>query len=56
MAIQRAREAKLKEEEQAYWKDFNEHQQRMLVFKDDLIGVQYQLQYTTEQLMRLKKN
>lgn len=55
MAVQRAKEAKLKKEEQVYWRDFNEHQQKMLVFKDDLIGVQYQLQYTTEQLMRLKK-
>ncbi len=55
MSVQRARETKLKGEEQTYWKDFNEHQQRMLVFKDDLIGVQYQLQYTTEQLVRLKK-
>ncbi len=55
MAVQRDREVKLKVEEQAYWKDFNEHQQRMLIFKDDLISVQYQLQYTTEQLLRLKK-
>ena len=55
MAVQKEREARLKTEEQAYWKDFNEHQQRLLVFKDDLMSVQYQLQYTTEQLMRLKK-
>ena len=55
MALQKEREKRLKVEEQAYWKDFNEHQHRMLVFKDDQISVQYQLQYTTEQLMRLKK-
>ena len=55
LAAQKEREARLKQEEQIYWKDFNEHQQRLLVFKDDLMGVKYQLQYTTEQLLRLKK-
>lgn len=55
MVLQKEREACLKMEEQAYWKEFNEHQHRMLVFKDDQMSMQYQLQYTTEQLTRLKK-
>ena len=54
-AGQKEREARLKEEEQLYWREFNEHQRQVLQFKDDQISVQYQLQYTTEQLTRLKK-
>lgn len=53
--VQEQREAKLKEEEQVYWKEFNQHQQKMLEFKDDQMSVQFQLHYTTEQLNRLKK-
>lgn len=52
---QEKREALLKEEEQAYWQEFNQHQQKMLQFKDDQMSVQFQLHYTTEQLSRLKK-
>lgn len=52
---QRERERRLKEEEQEYWRDFNEHQRQILQFKDDQLSVQYQLQYTTEQLSKLKK-
>lgn len=55
MARQKEREKTLKEEEQVYWREFNEHQRQILQFKDDQISVQYQLQYTTEQLDRLKK-
>lgn len=53
--VQGNREAELKEEEQVYWKEFNQHQQKMLQFKDDQMSVQFQLHYTTEQLNRLKK-
>lgn len=52
---QEKRESLLKEEEQAYWKDFNQHQQKMLLFKDDQMSAQFQLHYTTEELGRLKK-
>ena len=55
MEEQREREKRLKAEEQVYWKEFNEHQRQVLQFKDDQISVQYQLQYTSEQLTRLKK-
>lgn len=55
MEEQRERERRLKEEEEAYWRDFNEHQQKMLHFKDEQKSLQYQLHYTTEQLNRLKK-
>lgn len=55
MEEQREREKRLKEEEEAYWRDFNEHQQKMLHFKDEQKSLQYQLHYTTEQLNRLKK-
>ena len=49
------REASLKEEEQVYWKEFNQYQQRMLESKDEQTSLQYQLHYTTEQLSKLKK-
>lgn len=49
------REASLKEEEQVYWREFNQYQQRMLESKDEQISMQYQLHYTTEQLAKLKK-
>lgn len=49
------REACLKEEEQVYWREFNQYQQRMLESKDEEISMQYQLHYTTEQLAKLKK-
>ena len=52
---QEKREAELKREEQVYWKEFNQHQQKMLQLKDDQLSVQFQLHYTTEQLNRLKK-
>lgn len=55
MEEQREREKRLKAEEDAYWRDFNEHQQKMLHFKDEQKSLQYQLHYTTEQLNRLKK-
>ena len=49
------KEASLKEEEQVYWRDFNQYQQRMLESKDEQVSMQYQLHYTTEQLAKLKK-
>ena len=52
---QEEREAKLKEEEQVYRKEFNQHQQKMLQFKDDQMSAQFQLHYTSDQLNRLKK-
>lgn len=55
MEQQREREKRLKLEEEAYWREFNEHQQKMLHFKDEQKSLQYRLQYTTEQLNRLKK-
>ena len=55
MQEQKERERRLKLEEEAYWRDFNEHQQKMLDFKDEQKSLQYRLQYTTDQLNRLKK-
>lgn len=55
MKVQEKREAKLKDEEQAYWKQFNRHQQEMLQFKDEQMSIQFQLHYTSEQLNNLKK-
>ena len=55
MVEQKEREKRLKREEEAYWQDFNEHQHKMLRFKDEQQSLQYRLQYTTEQLNRLKK-
>lgn len=52
---QEDREVRLKEEEQVYRKEFNQHQQKMLQFKDEQMSAQFQLHYTTEQLNRLKK-
>lgn len=52
---QEKREARLKEEEQAYWHEFNQHQHKMLQFKDEQVSIQFQLHYTTEQLKSLKK-
>ena len=49
------REASLKDEEQVYWREFNQYQQRMLESKDERVSMQYQLHYTTEQLAKLKK-
>lgn len=55
MAKQREKEEWLKAEEQKYWESFNEYQGKVLQFKDEQKSVDYQLQYTTEQLDRLKK-
>ena len=55
LARQREREKRLKEEEQSYWESFNEYQRRVLQFQDEQRSVDYQLQYMTEQLDRLKK-
>lgn len=55
LAKQKEKEKLLKQEEEAYWREFNDHQRQILQFKDDQISVHYQLQYTTEQLTRLKK-
>lgn len=55
LARQREREKRLKEEEQSYWENFNEYQRRVLQFQDEQRSVDYQLQYMTEQLDRLKK-
>ena len=52
---QKEKEKLLKQEEEVYWREFNDHQRQILQFKDDQVSVQYQLQYTTEQLNRLKK-
>lgn len=55
MVRQREREKQLKAEEQSYWESFNEYQRRVLQFKEEQRSVDYQLQYMTEQLDRLKK-
>lgn len=55
LSRQREREKRLKEEEQSYWESFNEYQRRVLQFQDEQRSVDYQLQYMTEQLDRLKK-
>ncbi|CAI8026974.1 Beclin-1 [Geodia barretti] len=52
---QRERERRLKEEEQTYWENFNEYQRQVLQFREEQRSVDYQLQYMTEQLERLKK-
>ena len=55
LAKEKEREAGLKQEEEEYWREFNEHQRQMLQFADEQLSVTYQLQYCTEQLERLKK-
>lgn len=55
MEEQKERERRLKQEEEVYWRDFNGHQQKMLQFKDEQQSLQYRLQYTSDQLNRLKK-
>ena len=52
---QREREERLKAEEQSYWESFNEYQRRVLQFREEQRSTEYQLQYMTEQLDRLKK-
>jgi beclin 1 len=55
MARQREREEHLKAEEQSYWESFNEYQRKVLEFREEQRSIDYQLQYMTEQLDRLKK-
>ena len=55
MARQREREERLKAEEQSYWESFNEYQRKVLEFREEQKSIDYQLQYMTEQLDRLKK-
>lgn len=55
MERQREREKRLKAEEQSYWESFNEYQREVLEFREEQRSLDYQLQYMTEQLDRLKK-
>lgn len=55
MARQREREKRLKAEEQCYWESFNEYQRKVLQFREEQKSIDYQLQYMSEQLDRLKK-
>ena len=55
MERQRERERTLKAEEQSYWESFNEYQREVLQFREEQRSLDYQLQYMTEQLDRLKK-
>ena len=48
------REKRLDREEKAYLRDFNEHQRKVLELRDESDGVELQLQYTGDQLSRLK--
>ena len=52
---EKEREAGLREEEQEYWSEFNDHQHRMLELQDDQVSVRYQIQYTSDQLDQLKR-
>ncbi len=49
------REKKLDRDEKAYWRDFNEHQRKVLELRDESDGVELQLQHTGDQLSRLKR-
>ena len=55
LSRQRERERRLQDEEKSYWESFNEYQRQVLQFREDQRSVDYQLQYMTEQLDRLKK-
>ncbi len=52
---EREREHRLDREEKAYWRDFNEHQRKVLELRDESDGVELQLQYTGDQLSKLKR-
>lgn len=45
----------LDKEEREFWESFNEHQLQQLDLRDQSFGVELQLQYTREQLGRLKR-
>lgn len=55
LAAEKRREKVLAEQEKEYWEDFNEHQQQMLTMRDQQAGMDLQLQYTRDQLSRLKR-
>ena len=52
---QKDREKHLDEEEKIYWQAFNEHQRQVLELRDESNGAELQLQYTHDQLSRLKR-
>ena len=49
------RKKTLDAEEEQYWQDFNQYQRQMLELQDEQISVEYKLQYSSEQLHRLRK-
>lgn len=52
---EKEREKRLNSEENEYWMAFNEHQQQVLELRDQSSGAELQLQYTRDQLSRLKR-
>ena len=52
---EREREAALSQQEKEYWEEFNDHQRQMLDLRDQQTGMDLQLQYTQDQLSRLKR-
>ena len=52
---QKVREKELDKEERAYWREFNEHQRKVLELRDENDGMEQQLQYTIDQLSKLKR-
>ena len=55
LSQEKERERNLDSEEKQYWESFNEHQKQMLELRDQSFGTDLQLQYTRDQLSRLKR-
>ena len=52
---EKERETHLEKEEREFWESFNDHQRQQLELRDQSFGTELQLQYTREQLSRLKR-
>jgi beclin 1 len=55
LAKEKERESKLNSQENEYWKAFNQHQKQVLELRDQSCGTELQLQYTRDQLSKLKR-
>lgn len=55
LAEEKKREKVLAKQESEYWEEFNEHQRQMLELRDQQTGIDLQMQYTQDQLSRLKR-
>lgn len=55
LSKEKEREKQLEKEEKLYWDAFNEHQKQVLDLRDQSFGTDLQLQYTRDQLSKLKR-